>query len=225
MSDKVGVAVVGVGFVGGRAHTPSFKKIEGSKLVALCDKAETIVKPLSEKYDVKYYLKYEELLDDPKLDAVVLSIPTPLHYDFAMKALHKGKHVLCEMPIAPTLDKVKELKRAAEETGVILMPDLNLRFAPIYIKTKEMIESGRVGKPIAVNYREFIPTESIANQWPAASWAWNIEKSGGYPDFTLSVWSIDMLRWMFDSEIEKVQWIANYPKFEEYGGWATTLWA
>ena len=218
MSDKVGVAVVGVGFVGGQAHTPSFKKIEGSELVALCARTEKRVKPLAEKYDVKYYLDYDKLLEDPKVHAVVLAVPTPLHFNAAMKAIKKGKHVLCEMPMAPTIDQVKELQKAAEEAGVILMPVLNFRFAPIYDKTKEMIKSGAIGKPIAIHFREFIPAMSIADQWPAGSWAWNIELSGGYPDFTLSVWSIDMIRWMFESEIENVEWMSNYPKFEKYGG-------
>lgn len=218
MFDKVGVAVVGVGFVGGQAHTPSFKKIEGSELVALCARTEKRVKPLSEKYDVKYYLDYDKLLEDQKVDAVVVAVPTPLHFNMAMKAIGKGKHVLCEMPIAPTIGQMEELKKAAKETGVILMPVLNFRFAPIYVKTKEMIETGMIGKPIAIHFREFIPAMSIADQWPAGSWAWNIEKSGGYPDFTLSVWSIDMVRWMFESEIEKVEWMSNYPKFKEHGG-------
>ena len=218
MLDKVGVAVVGVGFVGGQAHTPSFKKIEGSELVALCARTEKRVKPLAEKYDVKYYLDYDELLEDLKVHAVVLAVPTPLHFDAAMKAIKKGKHVLCEMPIAPTIEQVKELQKAAEEAKVILMPVLNFRFAPIYEKTKEMIKSGTIGKPIAIHFREFIPAMSIADQWPAGSWAWNIEISGGYPDFTLSVWSIDMIRWMFESEIENVEWMGNYPKFEKYGG-------
>jgi len=101
---------------------------------------------------------------------------------------------------------------------VILMPILQFRFAPVYVKTKEMIETGLIGKPIAFHFREFIPAMSIAEQWPLGSWAWNIEKSGGYPDFTLSVWSIDMFRWLFKSEIASVEWMANYPKFEKYGG-------
>jgi len=218
MPDKVGVAVVGVGFVGGQAHTPSFKKIEGSELVALCARTEKRVKPLAEKYDVKYYLDYDKLLEDPKVHAVVLAVPTPLHFDAAIKAINKGKHVLCEMPIAPTIDKVKELQKAAEEARVILMPVLNFRFAPIYGKTKEMIAAGMIGKPIAIHFREFIPAMSLAEQWPLGSWAWNIKISGGYPDFTLSVWSIDMIRWMLESEIENVEWMGNYPKFEKYGG-------
>jgi predicted dehydrogenase len=98
------------------------------------------------------------------------------------------------------------------------MPILQFRFAPIYTKTKEMIESGMIGKPVAFHFREFIPASSLAEQWPAGSWAWNIEKSGGYPDFTLSVWSLDMFRWLFKSEIENVQWMASYPKLEKYGG-------
>ncbi|MGA2768251.1 MAG: Gfo/Idh/MocA family oxidoreductase [Candidatus Bathyarchaeia archaeon] len=218
MSDKVGVAVVGVGFVGGQAHVPSFKKIEGSELVALGATTEKRVKPLAEQYGVKYYLDYDKLLEDPKIQAVALAVPTPMHFDLAMKAIKKGKHVLCEMPLAATIDKVKELQKAAENAKVILMPVLQFRFAPIYTRTKEMIESGLIGKPIAFHFREFIPASSIAEQWPAGSWAWNIEKSGGYPDFTLSVWSIDMFRWLFKSEIENVQWMANYPKFEKYGG-------
>jgi predicted dehydrogenase len=218
MADKVGVAVVGVGFVGGQAHVPSFKKIEGSELVALGATTERRVKPLAQQYGVKYYLDFDRLLEDPKVQAVCLAVPTPLHFDLAMKAIRKGKHVLCEMPLAPTIQKVKELQRAAEKARVILMPVLQFRFAPIYVKTREMIDSGAIGKPIAFHFREFIPAPSIAEQWPAGSWAWNINESGGYPDFTLSIWSIDMLRWMFKSEIEMIEWMANYPRFEKYGG-------
>jgi predicted dehydrogenase len=218
MSEKVGVAVVGVGFVGGQAHVPSFKKIEGSDLIALGAFTERRVKPLAEQHGVKYYLDFDKLLEDPKIQAVVLAVPTPMHFELAMKAMKKGRHVLCEMPLAPTIDKVKELQKTAEKNKVILMPVLQFRFAPIYTKTKEMIESGQIGKPIAFHFREFIPASSIAEQWPAGSWAWNIEKSGGYPDFTLSVWSLDMFRWLFKSEIESVQWMASYPKLEKYGG-------
>lgn len=218
MSDEVKVAVVGVGFVGGQAHTPSFKKIDGSNLVALCARTERRVKPLAEKYEVKYYLDYDDMLEKEELNAVVLSVPTPLHYDMAMKAIDKGMDVLCEMPIAPTLDQVRQLKKAAEEKGVLLMPILNFRFAPIYIKTKEMLHEGVLGKPIAIHYREFLPAASIAEQWPAESWAWNIDRSGGYPDFTLSVWSLDMIMWMFSDKIKDIRWMSSYPKLEEFGG-------
>lgn len=218
MLEKVGVAVVGVGFVGGQAHAPSFKKIERSELVALGAATEKRVKPLAESLGVKYYLDYDSLLEDPRVRAVVLAVPTPMHFDLAMKAINKGKHVLCEMPVAPTVEQVKELRRAADGAGVILMPVLQFRFAPIYTKTKEMIESGVIGKPIAIHFREFVPAASLAEQWPLGSWAWNVEKSGGYPDFTLSVWSLDMIRWMFGSDIKDVEWMGNYAPIQKHGG-------
>jgi len=218
MSEKVGVAVIGVGFVGGQAHAPSFKKIENSELIALGAATEKRVKPLAESLGVKYYLDFDKLLDDPEIQAVTLAVPTPMHYDLAMKAIKKGKHVLCEMPLAPTINQMRELQKAAETAKVIIMPVLQFRFAPIYVKTKEMIENGTIGKPIALHFREFIPAMSLAEQWPLGSWAWNIEKSGGYPDFTLSVWSIDMIRWMFNSEFVSVEWMSNYPKIDRYGG-------
>jgi predicted dehydrogenase len=215
---KVGIAVVGVGFVGGQAHVPSFKKIEGSELIALGARTEEHVKPLAEQYGVQYYLDYDRLLADPGIQAVALAVPTPLHFELAMKALNKGKHVLCEMPLASTIAQARELQQTAEKTHLLLMPVLQFRFAPIYNKIRDIIESGLIGKPVAFHFREFIPASSIALQWPAESWAWNIEKSGGYPDYTLSVWSIDMFRWMFNSEIQKTKWMTNYPKLEKYRG-------
>jgi len=217
VTQNVGVAIVGVGFVGGQAHVPSFKKISGSELIVLGARTETRVKPLSEKYDVPYSLDYDQILSNPRVDAVVLAVPTPLHFNSAMKAMEKGKHVLCEMPLAPKITQVKQMQKTAQKKGVILMPVLNFRFAPAYIKAKEMIKAGVVGSPVAVHFREFIPAAALAEQWPAGSWAWDIKVSGGYPDFTLSVWSIDLLRWMFEDEIQSVEWMSSYAKLKEHG--------
>jgi predicted dehydrogenase len=218
MTKSIGVIVVGVGFVGGQAHVPSFKKIEGSNLLGLCARTETRVKPLAEKHGVEYYLDYDEALKNPELDAVVVAVPTPYHYDYAMKAIKKGKHVMLEMPIAPKLSQVKEVEAAAKKAGVTVMPILNFRFAPVYVKMKEMIKEGVIGKPIAMHYREFLPAKDLSAQWPAKGWAWDIEKAGGYPDFTLSVWGIDMLRWVNGAEYTESDWMASYPNFKQFGG-------
>ncbi|MCW4011986.1 MAG: Gfo/Idh/MocA family oxidoreductase [Candidatus Bathyarchaeota archaeon] len=218
MTKNIGMLVVGVGFVGGQAHAPSFKKIEGSKLVALCDMVEERVKPLAEKHDVKYYLSFDKAIEDPEVDAVVVSVPTPYHYDLAMKAISKGKHVLCEMPVAPKIEQIKELQKAADKAGVFIMPNLNFRFCPVYVKMKELIAEGVIGKPIAMHYREFLPAADLAAQWPAGGWAWNVEKAGGYPDWTLSVWGIDMLRWIMGSEYVDADWMMSYPTFKDFGG-------
>lgn len=218
MEKKVGVAVVGAGFVGGQAHVPAFSKIPGSELVALGGRTEERIRKYSEKYRVRYYLDYDKLLDDTNVDVVVLAVPTSLHFEMCMKAIAKGKHVLCEMPLAPRAADARRLGGEADRAGVTLMPVLSFRFTPNYVKAKELVDQGRIGKPVAVSFREFIAAKDLAAQWPAGSWAWDIEKSGGYPDFTLSVWSIDLLRWLLDAEVIEVEWKSSYVPLKEYGG-------
>jgi len=209
---------VGTGFVGGQAHAPSFKLIPSSELAALMDTDEGRVKTLAEKLKAKYYLDYGRMLEDPKVDAVVIAVPTPYHVDMALEAIRRGKHVLCEMPLAPRVSDLRRIGAEAERAGVTLMPDLNFRFTPNYLKVKELIEKREVGEPSAVNFEEFIPIKDLAAQWPAGSWAWDVERSGGYPDFTLSVWSIDLVRWLLNLDIAEVTWKSRYVQVKEYGG-------
>lgn len=207
---KIRVAVAGLGFVGGQAHAPAFRKIPGAELVAVIDVFKEKAKEVATKYNVDYYLDYEEALKKADIDAVVVAVPTPFHYKLVSEAIARGKHVLCEMPLTPTISESKKLGEAAKKAGVILMPDLNFRFTPNYVKAKELIEKGAIGKPVAVTFSEFIPAKDLAAQWPSGSWAWDIKKSGGYPDFTLSVWSIDLVRWLLKSEIDDAQWASSY---------------
>ncbi len=211
MSDKkIGVAVVGLGFVGGGTHVRAFKKIPSAKLVAVIDVDEEKARKISTKHDVNYYLDYNEAIKNPEIDAVVVAVPTPFHYKLVSEAIASGKHVLCEMPLTPTVVESEKLGEKAKKAGVILMPDLNFRFTPNYVKAKELIKQDAIGKPLAVTFSEFIPAKDLAAQWPSNSWAWNVEKSGGYPDFTLSVWSIDLVQWLLESDIEDTQWVSNY---------------
>jgi myo-inositol 2-dehydrogenase/D-chiro-inositol 1-dehydrogenase/scyllo-inositol 2-dehydrogenase (NAD+) len=96
------------------------------------------------------------------------------------------------------------------------MPSLTFRFTPNYVKAKELIQQGKLGEVTAVVYREWIPGKVLAAQWPAGGWMWNLEKSGG-PLFTLAVWSIDLFRWLLDSEITQVQAATKYTVLEQFG--------
>lgn len=215
---KAGIGVIGCGFVGGKAHIPSFNSIPEAKLVAIADKDENTAKKYSIKYNVPYYLDYLKLLENPEIQGVVVSVPTPFHFKIALDAIKAGKHVLCEMPLTPTVEEAEKLKKAAEEAEVILMPSLNFRFAPLYVKVKQLIDEKTLGEPIAIYYREFISTDVLAAQWPGGSWAWDKSKSGGYPDFTLSVWSLDLAQWLMNSDITEIKWFSRYVNLKEYEG-------
>ena len=215
---ELGIGVVGCGFVGRGAHVPSIAEIEGARLVAVADADPKRRDKAATKHKVeKSYDDYRKLVQDPQVDAVIVALPTPLHVPASIAALEAGKHVICEMPLAPSLEEADRLIDAANKASVVLMPSLTFRFTSNYVKAKQMITEGAIGVPTGVLYREFIPASDLASQWPADCWMWQIAKSGG-PLFTLSVWSIDLIRWLFDTEIVSVDPAVKYTPLEKTGG-------
>ncbi len=215
---EIGVGVVGCGFVGRGAHVPAISDMEGARLVAVADPDASRLKKVAKKYPVDAtYEDYTELVEHPEVQAVVIAAPTPLHAKTSLAAIRAGKHVLCEMPLASTLREADEIIEAADKKGVLLMPGLTFRFTPNFVKVKDTIDKGELGEPVAFSYREFIPAKDLASQWPAGSWMWNVEMSGG-PLYTLSVWSIDLIGWLFNTEISDVWAAAKYTRLDKFGG-------
>lgn len=197
---------------------PAFATMQHAKLVAVADPDATRLGKVAKKYDVKAtYQDYKELIADPAVQAVVVSLPTALHAEASLAAIAAGKHVLCEMPLASNLDDVDRMIEAADKAQVTLMPSLTFHFTPNYVKAKELIDKGSLGNISTLMYREFIPAKDLAGQWPPGCWVWDIEKSGG-PLYTLAVWSIDLLRWLAGSDIVEVLPTTKYTKLEKYGG-------
>jgi len=216
---EVGIGIVGLGFVGEKAHLSAFRSIPGAKLVAVADMDVGRAKKAAEKAKIKTaYSSHEELIKDPNVEAIVVSVPTFLHPRFAIDAMRAGRHVLCEMPLAPTLREAREMVDEAKKAGVVFMPSLNFRFTPNFVKAKALIDKGAIGKPVVAFYREFIGAEVLAAQWPANSWAWDETKSGGGPGFTLSVWSIDLLRWLLRADIVRVESASEDVALPQLGG-------
>ncbi len=136
--------------------------------------------------------------------------------------LNSGKHVLCEMPLAANLEEADQIIDAAAKASVILMPGLTFRFTPNYVKAKQLYDEGLLGNLSAAMYREFIPAKDLAGQWPAGSWVWNLDASGG-PLYTLAVWSIDLMRWIMNTEITQFTARASTPSWSNLEvRWATT---
>ncbi|MHB8863421.1 MAG: Gfo/Idh/MocA family protein [Pirellulaceae bacterium] len=215
---SIGVGVVGCGFVGRGAHVPAFAGMANARLVAVADADETRLAKVKKKYDLKSaYADYRQLVDDPDIQAVVVSLPTSMHAAASLAAIQAGKHVLCEMPLAANLKEVDGMIEAADKARVTLMPSLTFHFTPNYVKAKELIDKGTLGNISTLMYREFIPAKDLATQWPVGCWVWDIEKSGG-PLYTLAVWSIDLLRWLAGSDIVEVHPTTKYTKLAKYGG-------
>jgi xylose dehydrogenase (NAD/NADP) len=89
---------------------------------------------------------YEALLADPEIDVIYNSLPNHLHAEWTIKALHAGKHVLCEKPFALTLAEVDAMSQAARETGKVLAEAFMYRHHAQTLKVKEIVDSGVLGK-------------------------------------------------------------------------------
>ena len=100
------------------------------------------------------YNSIDELLADDEIELIVVNTPNNTHFDFTMKALNAGKHVLLEKPAAATGKEVKEMFDLAREKGLHLMLYQNRRYDSGFMLTRDVIESGRLGElitPAAAN--------------------------------------------------------------------------
>jgi len=98
----------------------------------------------------KAYDHYQALLDDPKVDAVYIATPHPMHAEWAIKAARAGKHILCEKPIALNLGETQAIVSEAEEAGVALLEAFMYRCHPQTKKLYELVAGGAVGKVIRI---------------------------------------------------------------------------
>ena len=112
------------------------------------------------------YGTYEELLADPDVDAVYIPLPNHLHLQWSMRALEAGKHVLCEKPLCLTAQEVRTLIAARDRSGKIIEEGLVFRNHPQWAKAEEVLRSGAMGRPLAVQgtiAKQFLDPNDIRN--------------------------------------------------------------
>lgn len=132
----------------GRIHIKGLTEIEGINLYAICDSArDDRLQKTKEEFNVPVAVKdYKELLGDENIDAVLLVVPDQIHLEMTLAFLRDGKHVLCEKPMALTMEECEEMMRVEKETGKQLMIGQICRFTDNFKKAKELVDAGRIGE-------------------------------------------------------------------------------
>jgi len=142
------VAVIGVGNIG-YVHASCIYggHVSGMTLAALCDCKAEMAAELAETFPgVPFFADYETLLAAPDIDAVIVSVPHPLHSAVAIRAFEHGKHVLVEKPLDITISAAKKLCEAARGSGKQFGIMFNQRTGNLFAKAKEIVESGQLGQ-------------------------------------------------------------------------------
>jgi predicted dehydrogenase len=139
-------AVAGLGFIG-PAHVEALRRIPGIDVVAISDISQEIVKKKAEELGVKhYYDHFEDMINHPELDCVHICTPNNLHYPMAKEALKQGLHVVCEKPLAMTINEAVYLTELAEKTGLVHAVHFNIRYYPLIRQMRSVRLNGELGE-------------------------------------------------------------------------------
>ena len=144
---KVKWGVISTASIGIRKVIPGMQRGEWSEIAAISSRDGKKAESVARKLQIpKAYWSYEELLADPEIEAIYNPLPNHLHVPWSIKAAEAGKHVLCEKPIGLGVADAKALLEARQRTGVKIGEAFMVRTHPQWLRARELIQSGRIGK-------------------------------------------------------------------------------
>jgi len=195
---KVRWGVLGVARIATKKVIPGMQKGEWCEIAAIASrdvhKAEAAA---SELGIPKAYGSYEQLLEDPEIEAVYNPLPNQLHVPWTIKAAEAGKHVLCEKPLGLNAGDARALLSARDRAGVKIGEAFMVRTHPQWVRTREIIESGRIG-----TLRSIMGFFSYFNRDPAN--IRNVLEWGGGGLMDIGCYPITTSRFVFREEPVRV---------------------
>ncbi|MBU0611756.1 MAG: Gfo/Idh/MocA family oxidoreductase [Armatimonadetes bacterium] len=169
---SIGLGVIGCGRIS-ESHLQGLAQIPDARLVGAADINLDAAREKAEKYGANQWVAdYHELLAVPEVDAVIVCAPTFLHAEIVCAAAAAGKHVLCEKPIAMKMEDAVRMADACAAADVRLMIGFVRHFSTEWLKLREIITSGRLGRPV-------LWRNASATRVPFLRWFVDGEKGGG----------------------------------------------
>ncbi|HEY7031040.1 MAG TPA: Gfo/Idh/MocA family oxidoreductase [Thermomicrobiales bacterium] len=188
------LGIVGIGDMAG-VHAAAAGRL-GVDLAVAAGADRARASALAESTGAALYESYDALLADPAVTGVDLCVPNDLHRRFAERAFAAGKHVLCEKPIALTLDDADAMIAGAKAAGVTLMVGHLIRFWPEYARLREVVRSGELGRIEWLSLRRL--TGVLSATTGRDGWRASPTRSGGAA-LDLQIHDLDFACWLFGS--------------------------
>lgn len=134
-----------------QAVIPPLKASKRSKLTAVASRRTEQAEAYATQWKIpQAYGSYQALLADPDIDVVYNSLPNSMHAEWTVRAAKAGKHVLCEKPLALSLEEVEAIEGASRQAGVTVSEAFMYRHHPQTVKVKELLDAGAVGKLLVI---------------------------------------------------------------------------
>ena len=182
------IAVVGLRF--GMAHIEGAMQY-GAEIAAICDCNADHLRTAGERYGIaeeKRFTDHRALLGNTDIDAAVIAVPDQQHRALSCAFLAAGKHVLCEKPMALTLDDTRAMVRAADASGRQLMVGQICRFTPAFEKAKELVTNGTLGDLYFLESEYAHDYMKLVDNWRADPLRHGVIGGGCH--------AVDLLRWL-----------------------------
>jgi predicted dehydrogenase len=197
---RIGFAVVGLGRIAEQAILPAFRHSGRAQLVAVVSGDERKARRLAAKFGASDYYTYDDYvlcLNHPRVQAVFIATNNGSHADFTIRAAAVGKHVLCEKPMANTVEECQQMIEACRAGSVRLMIAYRKYFEPSSVALKKLVTSGRLGrlKIIHSAFTIFLPPD---RKVPA--WRFNRKLAGGGSLVDVGVYCVNTVRWLTRKE-------------------------
>jgi predicted dehydrogenase len=147
MPNKVRWGVLSTSQFALKLAVPAMQKSEWCDIRAIASRDRKKAEEAARRMGIpKAYGSYEELLQDPEIEAIYNPMPNHLHVLWSIKAAEAGKHVLCEKPLSVTVAEARELQRVQEKTGMKIGEAFMVRTHPQWLRARELVRSGRIGE-------------------------------------------------------------------------------
>ena len=171
MAGKVRVAIIGLGF--GAEFIPIYQNHPDAEMYAICRRNKADLDKVGDKFGIKTrYAEYEQVLNDPNVDAVHINSPIPDHAAQTIAALKAGKHVACTVPMATTIDECRQIVELQRKVGKVYMMMETVVYAREYLFVKEMYDKGELGRIQFLRGSHQQDMEGWPNYWPGLPPMW-----------------------------------------------------
>jgi myo-inositol 2-dehydrogenase/D-chiro-inositol 1-dehydrogenase len=214
---KVRVGIIGAGRIG-KIHTENIlKEIPEAEIVSIADVDLNKTKEWAGNLGVKkIFADPKEVINDPKIDVIIICSPTNTHSDLIIESAKSGKHIFCEKPIDFNLNRIKAALKVVEESGVKLQIGFNRRFDHNFKKIHQLVESGQLGNVHIIN---------ITSRDPDLPSMEYLKNSGGiFMDMTIH--DFDMARYLANSEVDEIYSVGSVlidSRVKEIGDYDTAI--
>ena len=198
----VGIGIIGCGKIAQVRHIPEYEANPDARIVGLYDVNLERARELAAAHGCRAYETVEELLADPGIDAVSVCTSNATHAEVTIAALAAGKHVLCEKPMATTIEDCEAMVAAAREAGRALMIDQNQRFARAHVRAKELLDAGRIGRVLTfrTTFGHGGP-ETWSVDPGTGSWFFDPKRAAMGAMADLGVHKTDLIQWLIGQRV------------------------